>query len=550
MSNLYKVIIVDDEYVIRDGLMSFKWERLGFTPSGSASDGEEALKLMEADPADLIITDIKMPIMDGIELSEKVSSMYPACKIVILTGYKEFDYVQKAIKSGVIEYLLKPIDLFELERLILKIKDNLDAEHQAAELIESYQKRLKESLPLAAENLLRRIVEEKVTNLLEIEESMNLLEIYLERPFYSCAVLRINVPEEYESRLEQINTALSACLNEQINVSSLGHFYFDSLTEAVILFNFELEDNKEPTFDFLTMQTEKICNAVKDTLKKEGLPYPGICMGIGNIYNNILYLSLSYRQACNVLQRRFFNEKAETFYAWKEKISYLQIMSNYPYDKENLLINATLDGNKEQCLEFLNSFWDDLMIIQNRGDPNHFKNAINQLLSMLERRLVKHGTTLREIADAGSPFMEFIDRSPTVSRLRESIQQLFMEACDAITEINNSVKSSSHAAVKEAIKYINEHYNEKITLNELADRVFLNSSYLGIQFKKETGRNFVNYIKEVRIEKAKELLKGIDMKVYEISEIIGYQDYKYFREVFKALTGLTPLEYRQKLISQ
>lgn len=550
MNNLYNVIIVDDEYVIRDGLMSFKWEELGFKPSGSASDGEEALRLMEGAPADLLITDIKMPIMDGIELTEKISSMYPACKIVILTGYKEFDYVQKAIRSGVIEYILKPIDLFELEQLIIKIKTNLDAEHQETELIESYQKQLKESLPLAVENLLSRIVTNKITNLLDIEESMNLLEIYLERTFYSCAVLEINAKKEYESQLEGIKKTLWSCLNELINVSCLGYFYFNSMTKVVILFNFELEDKKASPFDFLTMQTQIIYAAVEDTLKKEGFLQPEIYIGVGNIYNNILYLSLSYRQACKALQRKFFDENVDSFYAWKEKSSYLQIIDYYPFEKENLLINFILDGNKAQSIEYFNSFWDELMIVQDRADPNHFKNAVNQLLNMLERRLVKHGTTLREITNVSLPFTEFIVRISTVSKLKESVQHIFIKACDAITEINDSVKSSSHAAIKEVIKFIDEHYNEKITLNELAEKVYLNSSYLGIQFKKETGKNFVDYLKEVRIGKAKELLKGIDMKIYEVSESVGYHDDKYFREIFKELTGLTPFEYRQKLISQ
>ena len=154
MSNLYKLMIVDDEFFICDGLMSFHWKELGFEAVSCAYNGEEALEKLEKELVDVIITDIKMPFMDGIELIERVSSQFPKIKIILLTGYKEFEYAKAAIKSGVSDYLLKPVDLNELTTLFVKLKKKLDEESQIPNMLKTYKKLISESLPLAAEKFL------------------------------------------------------------------------------------------------------------------------------------------------------------------------------------------------------------------------------------------------------------------------------------------------------------------------------------------------------------------------------------------------------------
>ena len=115
MAELYNIIIADDEFLIRDGLMSYDWARLGFTPIAAVSNGKKVLEIMEQNSADLVITDIKMPVMDGLELSKIIQDKYPLCKVIILSGYEDFDFAKLALKAGVSEYLLKPVDLNELE---------------------------------------------------------------------------------------------------------------------------------------------------------------------------------------------------------------------------------------------------------------------------------------------------------------------------------------------------------------------------------------------------------------------------------------------------
>lgn len=380
MEKFYKVMIVDDEFIIRDGLLSFKWERYGFRAIAGASDGEEALALMAEEPVDLVVTDIRMSVMDGLELSEKIQEQYPATKIVILTGYKEFDYAKRAIQAGVVEYLLKPVDLSDMEKLLSKVKGVLDKEALAAERIEAFKSQLREGIPPVVEN-----------------------------------------------------------------------------------------------------------------------------------------------------------------FPW--------IPENYPYEKESSLMGTVLNGKAAQVPEALEDFWRALDPVSKQIGPDQLKSMAIQLLNMLERSLVKQGTSLYKIVSLPSSIPEFIGVTSANPDLKRSLEDIFVKAAGYVSDMNSRVKSSSHAAIREALKYIDEHSNEKFTLNEIAERVYLNASYFSLQFKKEVGMNFIDYIKQVRIEKAKELLKRIDLKVYEISETVGYQDYKYFSVVFKELTGLSPMEYRQKIIN-
>jgi two-component system, response regulator YesN len=179
MEELYKIIIADDEFIIRDGLEAFNWGLCGFTVTGSVSNGKKVLQLMDKDPADVIITDIKMPIMDGLELAKILNSKYPKSKIVILTGFKDFDYARAAISSGVSEYLLKPVDLSELELLFHRLKEELDNEQKTVIAVNNFKKQLSESLPAAIEDFFRGIIDGKINDSFEIAEKINLLELVL-----------------------------------------------------------------------------------------------------------------------------------------------------------------------------------------------------------------------------------------------------------------------------------------------------------------------------------------------------------------------------------
>lgn len=451
MTTYYKVMIVDDEFLIRDGLMSFNWNFYGFNAVIGAADGEEALELFENNPVDLVITDISMPIMDGLELCEKLLQKYPV-KFIILTGYSEFKYAKRAINSGVVEYLLKPVNLSELESSIIKVKNELDNRNSTNHLIDNYERQLKLSLPLAIQNFFQGIVESKISNLIQIEEEMNLLEIDLKKQFFSCAVFQYT--SEKINFVADIKIILKNKLNDFLKTKDIGYSFFYSENTIVIIFNFDSPNSQPSTFDFLKTNMCILKSIIKESLHKYGTF--STYTGVGNIYNNLLYISTSFRQSMQALQLSF-NATDETIYSWKEKTIYLQTENYYPYDKEQILLNAVIDGDCENSLRYFNLFWTDLALMLKHYEPAIFRNIVTNLLYKLDSRLSLHGTSLIEIANIPHEFDTFISNFHNINELMLYLRDIFVKSADFTSVINSNVKSSCFMAVQQAVKYIEEH---------------------------------------------------------------------------------------------
>lgn len=551
MNELYKLLVVDDERIIREGLLSFQWEKYGFIAAGSASDGEEALELLGNKKIDLVITDIKMSIINGLELSEQISKLYPNCKVIILSGYKEFDYAEKAIRAGVLGYLLKPIDFEELGNTILRARTELDQSKEISNRINNYEKHIKGSRHHSIEIFLDEIVHEKRIDEFEIQEKMSILEVYMERNYYTCVVYKpeIGRNKEYsKTQYMKMLSSISNTISEYMSNSNLGYCFMDHNLEVIALFNFNLLDKSSSTFDYISGIVAETSIFIKNIMTQ--YDQQPVLMGVGGIYDNVLYLSASYKQACKALELSFFDEQSIIFYSWKERLVYANLILDYPFEEENRLIYAVLDGKTEQVELCLKSFWEVVNPILMQIEPIRFKNMVIQFFSMLERRLNMHGASIEEIYKIVPPFSNYVEAISTITDLRIEMENLLRKTAEFVCNMNNKSRSTSHNAIQQALKYILENYTKRITLSDIAGIVYLNPSYFSVQFKKETGKNFVEYIKELRVEKAKTMLKRVELKAYEVSELVGYQDYKYFTEIFKKITGFSPVEYRQKLITR
>jgi two-component system, response regulator YesN len=548
MDNLYNLAIVDDEFFIRKGLASFEWEKLGFKVAGVASDGKECLDILKVTPVDVVISDIKMPIMDGLTLSERVHKEYTPCRIILLTGYKDFEYAKAAIKSGVYEYLLKPVDLHELEVLMTRLKVDLDNERIAKNKMESFELKLQESLPHAIESFLEDLVVGKIPDLGNIEEKLTLFEISMNNSYYSSIVFQIDgaiFNSDNKSGI-RIFIGIKDFLNGYLSLHKLGYSFCPDENILAVLLNFNISAPMASTYDFLSEITISIRNSILEKFNAYA-PFT-VTAGIGNVYSSILSYAVSYQQARQALKRKYFEPECAIFYSWKEKSSILNFTAIYPYEKENTLINFILEGDMENSIKSLKSFDEECSLYLKQASPENIKNAYLQLLSMLHRKVSIYGVPLSELMKDHPPFTTFINSFVSLTDLQEGIMQIITDTLQCIYKINSSVKTSSHIAVGQAVRFIQQHYCQKITLNQVAEQVHLNPSYFSIQFKREMGMNFIDYLKQCRIEKAKELLKNPEFKVYEISSTVGYENPNYFADTFKYCTGMTPLEFRQKII--
>lgn len=535
MSNKsYKMIIADDEFHIRDGLQCFEWDTLGFHITGSAANGKKALELMESDPADVILTDIKMPVMDGLELSRIVHDRFPSCKVIVLTGHKDFEYARAAIGAGVYDYLLKPVDLNELKKLSRQLKIQLDEERQTAEQMNVYRRQLAEALPAAAHSLFLGILEGRVDQD-EIREKMDLLELGMNHRYYACIVFKLGTAKSFVeiSLLENFAKLYNADI---FTVKNKG--------QVILLWNFDLPAHYTSAHSYLLDSVRKLKQRLNSL--KEGCPSGKMTAGIGNIYRNLPSLAKSYQEALKSLEGEFFNEEESIFYCWQDNRSIPPESFEYPYGIEEKLVGDIFNKNREDSLLHLTEFWDELE--NNRGfhNPVNIRNAVLQLFNVLERKTARMEHSLKDLLGTPPPFTDFVNRFSTLGELKREVAKAIKGVIDILPELDRDARTSCYLAVQTAKKYIMEHYHEKISLSQVAEHVHLNPSYFSVQFKKETGMNFVEFLSMYRTEKAKELLKRCDLKIYEVGIKVGYENQKYFTDTFKKYTDLTPKEYRNR----
>ncbi|WP_167357155.1 response regulator [Paenibacillus pectinilyticus] len=543
MNDTYKILIVDDEFEIREGLNSFYWERFQFQAIGLAANGKQALDLMQRNDVDVVITDIKMPVMDGIELSREISIHYPHVKIVILSGYKEFSYARDALQAGVSEYLLKPVDLKNLSESMMKLKLQMDAERQSSQKLQSYANQLANSLPAARDHFFQSLVEAPLPEYHEAKEKMSLLEIEMNASYYCCAAVKLETKEQQDGNAPDSTMMNKAhtILERHLDAGQCHSYALRKKAGELIVF-LNLNGTSVPPRRSLSLLFEQIIVSIEHETGCRSI------IGLGDVYQSLLSFPDSYKQARSVMERNIFLERGGLF-LWDSAEGQLLERKDYPYPHETKLLDAVLEGNLDSSLLHFQQFWNSCGLDAEQAEHAHVHRYLMPLFTMLERRLDLHGASFESIASLSMPFIEFVEQFQTLSQLKTALDRLISDITLHIKKLNDVVQTTSHSAVHQVKKYIEEHCSEKITLNQMAELVYLNPSYFSIQFKKETGINFIDYLKNCRMEKAKELLRRIDLKVYEIGEIVGYQDRKYFATTFKSYTKLTPLEYRQSFIT-
>lgn len=443
---MYKMLIVDDEYVIREGLSKIDWNSIGIEIAAVCDHGLSAYQWVTENTVDIILTDIHMPIMGGLELAKLIKQNYPYISIVILTGYADFEYARTSLKYGVADYLMKPIELEELQKTFTAIVDKLKEKQQQKLKYSIMERKNRIFSSLLKINFLKELFNTPLSAE-EIEEGLNYSEIYLESNNYTVLLFRLDGLKDNQisydnDEFKLITFAINNIIAEFCTAKELGYSWVDTNTaDCYLLINNNREENKGS----LTSIAEEVIEALYSIL---GLIKTTISCGIGSTEHELTKIILSSENA----RRALLHRKTEG-----EIITY----------------NSSIQANEECRVDIKNREKDSNSLIE---------NAIS--------------------IDEGKHRMEA------------------------------------------AIKYINENFTKSITLEEVAGKVYLAPAYFSSLFKHVSGMNFINYLTSCRIRKAKDLLRDPKLKIQDVSEAVGYENSRYFSQVFKKYTGSTPFEFR------
>lgn len=514
---MHKLLIVDDERFIRKGLQTLISELdTGFKEIFEARNGREALKVLSRENISLVITDIRMPDMDGIRLMQEVQNLNQKPEFIVLSGYNDFQYAREAMKCGAREYLLKPVKVEELKEALVRIEQKIlldEADEQKKERALSLINQFKEDeikLILLDEKLGEADIE-KITRSINMD--------LLSREFF-VAVLE----ERQEKNAGNWNRGLQVAI-------LLDKYFSDAGNTDVYILNikgqFVLVSSFEPDYE----------DVARDLKQKTGVEF---VISLGEKCGSAADLRRGYSQACHAL-------KYKLFYKGTRFIRYVEVVKpdgSFTVPVESIKkIPALVGTGKAKELDVLLNgiFHWDRVASTPIGYYEKVVDSINHhVVSYFKEHLPQKTADMSE----SCALLESLNGFDHISDYYSLLHQFLMEMQDFIRVLKETYASGND--IDAAIAYMKKNYNKDLSMTMVANFVSLNYTYFSYLFAERTGMSFVDYIRKIRIEKARELLDTSNYQINEIAERVGYKDAKYFAKSFRAVMGVSPLEYRSR----
>lgn len=508
MNELYRILIVDDELILRNGFKYLcDWKEHGFIVVGEASNGQEALDLIPVIQPHIVIVDIVMPVMDGINFSKIMQQKYPKIKIIVLSSFSEFDYVREAFKYGASDYLLKPklksddlIDL--LKRVSQEIENPLSTNYEEQE----------------ASQLLGKIFGTKGDEQrIAIEE--------LRKVMTKSSFILIKCSVAYQSSSDELITnEISRLLRSRLHSFSMIEVVDNS--EYALLVNLDPHEEEGIWGDLSQLRKEHSIENIKFIVSR--------------CFNDSRFIPRVNENVSKKLGRLLYLE-SEVFFSEKD-IHIEEVNTSFDL---SFFMKCFNGFDIEEAKAYL---FNHLKLIKyyRAYDEYDFKRFIQNIIYNMLNTSQKVGFDMTELNRKKIKLFKSIDISVSYDEIILLLENFF----DEISKIINTQVDKKNTIILEKVKaYVNEHYSEEITLSDIAQNLHLNYYYLSTYFKNHTSENLTTYINRVKIEKAKQLLKDSDASITEISKIVGFSDHNYFSKVFKKYVEVTPSAYRRKNVS-
>lgn len=532
---MIKVFLVEDEIVIRNGVKNgINWEAEGLEFVGEASDGELAFPMIKKTRPDILITDIKMPFMDGFELSKAVLHDLPDTKIIILSGYGEFEYAREAIRMGVQEYLLKPISSVKLLEAIKGVASIIEKEGEEKKLLERYSREMAENIQRNIQQFFTRLVTEQVSMTEALSEGAR-LGMDLSAQSYNMILFKIRKKDhetEYSEQVVEVIDRIRSYVEECADI----YVYERGAEGLAFLLKGDGEENTEK-------RGREFCSYLCFLVESyENLEYYA---GVGKVVSRLRELKDSYNEANKVFSTRFVN-------AWNRvmdqsdfvtgPVGNIDIHSVYSVEDTRKMVRDFLrNGALEEVEGFIKGYFGNI------SEENMKSLMMRQYICMdIYFSAVAFGEEIKlkkeAMIQACGEINELAGHIASMEKTRAYLQELLRN----VLLLRDGAAGRKYSDILGKAKaYIMEHYmQEDISLNRLASHVNMSPSYFSSIFSQESGKTFVEYLTGVRMEKAKELLMCSNQKTSEIGYQVGYKDSHYFNYIFKKTQKCSPKEYR------
>ncbi|QGQ98680.1 response regulator [Paenibacillus psychroresistens] len=513
-----KLLIVDDEIQIRQGLREgIDWQSLGFEEVFVAENGIEALEIYRSFQPDLVLTDVRMPGMDGLELCRRIRVLSTVTKIVILSGYSDFEYAKQALQAGVSEYELKPIKLRSLIQLVTRIKDDILKE----KIVE------KEQHNNQARRLLERMISGEIANPLEIKQG--LLKYYRLQIGDELVCLAIDLDHIESQEIKRRNVSEEA---------SVFHYLHKELNDLCKTIQGIVYERSQKAYYILASPRD-------GAMIKRQLPllFSSINERLNTRYGKSISMGISSRGSLKNLQQ-LFTEADQTLqrnlFHGRCHFLYFEDIQEYAHNKH---IYVLREKELTECIIRL-----DFEAARIIVDDEFARISELRELTIFQVKSICLDLLNILIHSLGKQHVDVDTNELDHLRVMEDYKMWVLGFYNRVFSDLYSLQTTKYnTSITKAIEYLKKHYSSEISIESVAEIIGITPNYFSHLFKKETNIPFSEFLNTVRIHAAKNLLKQSNDKVYEISEKVGFQDIKYFNQVFKKIEGKSPKEYRSQV---
>jgi len=537
------VLLVDDEIIVRYGIKSMvDWDKLELTIVGDAANGQDALEIFKACNPEIVITDIKMPIMDGIEFIKGIREINSETKIIILSCLEDFEYAKEAISLGASEYFVKSNMMpSDMERILIKVKNSIVVEKdKQMQIVEMREKALKTQFVekkqflvdlsmdaisnyTASKSIIRQMGLDYLTEFFVFNASVD----YYEKVTVSMTEQeKINLDGKLCDVIEKVLKSEGSCKGE-VFFGKNGEINFllkvlDSLSELKI-------------FEFVNYIGKKVISGVENEMNYS------LTVGVSDPISDLSSLSKGYTQAKSA-------RKLKVFYGCGKLISYTNVVSQTQIDQKESINFTKLREyiyiiKREDVNILLEETFNRIKEVRDYEGVHTLSLELIVIVSSIYSEICKDAEL---VYNKKKEYYEQIKYLETIKDIEDWFKLVFGQLMNSVASMYNSDKNT----ISKALEYIDKNFTEDISLQTISNHVHLSKNYFVNLFKKEMGQSFVEYLTKLRVEKAKFLLQNSELKIIDIGIKVGIEDSRYFSKVFKKSTGYTPKEYRESSVKQ
>ncbi len=522
-----KIMLVDDEPKVLRGLRSMiEHSGENWKITGEYKNGVEGLAAILNDCPDVVVTDIKMPCMDGLEMAERSAKAAPNLKFVILSGFADFTYAQQALRMGTADYILKPPNAMDIMNSLKRVHAQLEEEARLKQEQDELQRFRQVSSQLFQDQLFEELLYAQNPMETEIPDCFNrLYALFILEPDQGAfSVLR------EEDRLQEI-TAFRSRVRKTVarRGGCLADFCNGSFCCLINVGSGNTTHLKNTALELLEELFEKT----------EG----PITVGVSRAFSGPLKVNEAFRECLFLMRDKVFHEKNSVLlFSERETPANTE---HYPLDTEHRYIESLQYGDYEKSLAYLRQLLNQAVAVSHR-ESGAFREFLIEFVIVVMQQLLSDERTDKSRLPSVAKICKQLDTLDNIEDIQALLTQYTKTITDYYAERN---KPGCRKVINDIKSYVNLHYFEEISLRQISSEFFMNESYLSDLFKREAGVSFSTYLTNLRIHQAKILLKQQDLKPNEIGEMVGYRNSGYFFRVFKKVTGSTPNAYREKVLN-